>query len=78
MSFGSTIKRLRVGKKLSMADVAKALGLDTRSSVWNWEKDLNLPSTDNLFKIADLYGVDVRFLNDLARSQRESLSAPPG
>lgn len=78
MSFGSTIKRLRVGKKLSLADVARHLGLDTRSSVWNWEKDVNFPSTDNLFKIADLYEVDVRFLNDLVRSQRESLSTPPG
>jgi transcriptional regulator with XRE-family HTH domain len=75
MTLGEKLRELRVGKGWSLRAVAEKLsempprGPVTRGAVFNWEADLNPPSTDHLFKLADLYQVDV---NQLRRHQREA------
>ena len=47
--------RKRVG--LLQSDVAKALGLDCINRISRWENGIAMPSVENLFKLARLYGV---------------------
>lgn len=48
---GRVIKRLRVAKKLSQADLARRLDV-TRGAVWNWENDLKLPASRMMPRLA--------------------------
>lgn len=59
MSFGAKLHELRIGKAMSLQDVANAVGI-SKAHVWNLEKGLSEnPSMDLLVKLADLFRVRV-------------------
>lgn len=59
MSFGETLNRLRVAKRLSLQDVATAVGI-SKAHVWNLEKgQSDNPSIELVVKLADLFRVRV-------------------
>jgi transcriptional regulator with XRE-family HTH domain len=59
MSFGRRLNDLRVGKRMSLQDVATAVGI-SKAHVWNLEKGLSEnPSIELVVKLADLFRVRV-------------------
>jgi len=59
MSFGEKLNRLRVKNKLSLQDVATAVGI-SKAHVWNLEKgQSDNPSIELVVKLADLFRVRV-------------------
>ena len=59
MSFGEKLNRLRVKNKLSLQDVATAVGI-SKAHVWNLEKgQSDNPSIELGVKLADLFRVRV-------------------
>lgn len=65
------IKELRILRKMTQVELAKALGL-TKQCVSNWENDNVLPSIDMLCKLADFFSVTTDYL--LCREEAEVLS----
>lgn len=61
MTIGSRIAKCRKKKNLSQAYVAEILEV-TRQAVSKWETDVNVPDTENLIKLAKLFGVSVEYL----------------
>lgn len=55
---GEYLKELRVKNNLSQEKLGEKLGL-SRQSVSKWEQGYSTPDTDNLIKLAELYGVSV-------------------
>lgn len=66
---GNNIKNIRLSKQWSMADLARYLKM-SRSAVNNWEKGNNLPSPDNINKLAKLGGISTDQL--LGNSTKEN------
>ena len=59
MSFGRKLHDLRLGKRMSLQDVANAVGI-SKAHVWNLEKGLSEnPSIELVVKLADLFRVRV-------------------
>ena len=59
MSFGAQLRVLRIRNRLSLQDVATAVGM-SKAHVWNLEKGLSEnPSIDIVTKLADLFRVRV-------------------
>ena len=59
MSFGETLNRLRIAKRLSLQEVATAVGI-SKAHVWNLEKgQSDNPSIELVVKLADLFRVRV-------------------
>lgn len=50
------IKELREQRRQSLEAVARAIGAK-RQAVWTWETGKSDPSTDNIVKLADHFGV---------------------
>lgn len=61
MTIGSRIAKCRKKKNLSQAYVAEILEV-TRQAVSKWETDVNVPDTENLIKLAKLFGTTVEYL----------------
>ena len=61
MSVGERIMELRKQKKLSQADLAKAMDV-SRQAVSKWENDLASPDTIKLIQLADLLDTPVEYL----------------
>lgn len=53
-----SLVRLREGRGLDQRSLAAALGVSP-SAVAQWERGYNLPGTDNLLALADLFGCSV-------------------
>jgi len=60
-AFGSRLRELRIARGLSQEDMAHAAGLD-RSYVGGVERGQRNVSLDNIHKLADALGVQVREL----------------
>lgn len=59
MSFGKRLHDLRIRHRLSLQDVATAVGM-SKAHVWNLEKGLSEnPSMEIVLKLADLFRVRV-------------------
>lgn len=59
MSFARKLHELRIAKRLSLQDVADAVGI-SKAHVWNLEKALTAnPSMDLVIKLAELFRVRV-------------------
>lgn len=58
MTMGKRIKEYRTQSKLSQEKVAELVGV-SRQAVTKWEADLSAPTTDNLFKLAEIFGTTV-------------------
>ena len=58
MTIGKRIKDFRTKAKLSQEKVAELVGV-SRQAVTKWEADLSAPNTDNLFRLAEIFGTTV-------------------
>jgi transcriptional regulator with XRE-family HTH domain len=83
-SLGSRLRRARIDRGLSIADVVAELGV-SRPTVWAWEKGRTTPKAERLKALSALYGISERELMfgapDVQQSeprQVESESAPSG
>ena len=63
---GERIKMLRESHNLSQAALAKRLGI-TRSSVNAWELGLNVPSTQYIIELSEIFKVSTDYLLGLER-----------
>lgn len=60
--FGERLRKLRIGKDISQADLAKQLGV-VPSSVGKYERvDNSFPSVEVLIKISDFFNVTIDYL----------------
>ncbi len=71
MSFGDTLKILRIEKNMSQQQLAERLFVN-RSSVANWETGRRVPDIVILPRLAGILGVDVSVLANAADSSRDS------
>lgn len=58
---GQKLRKVRLEKKMTLQQVADALGLKTRASVHHWESGFRVPKLASLKRLAKLYGVDVMY-----------------
>lgn len=56
--FGPRLKRLREQRELSLAELARLLGIDYMQ-VYRYEKGLNLPSLETAIKLAQILQVSI-------------------
>ncbi len=61
MMLGKRLKELREHRKLTQADVAKALGID-RTTYGKYETGDSSPHYEKLIQLADFFGVSVDYL----------------
>lgn len=61
MTLGTRIKECRRKAKLSQEKVAELVGV-SRQAVTKWESDQSAPNTENLFKLAEVFGTTVDLL----------------
>ena len=61
VDFSQRLKRVRMDRHMTQAQVAKKIGV-TASMVSSYETDIRLPSYDVMIRIADLFGVSVDYL----------------
>ena len=71
MNIGERIKKCRQEAGWSQEKVAEELGV-SRQSVTKWESGQSMPSTSNLFQLAQLFGTTVDFL-----TKEDSTPEPP-
>ena len=64
MTLGERIKNQRTRAGLSQERVAELVGV-SRQSVTKWESGQSAPSTENLFKLAEIFGTTVDMLLDI-------------
>ena len=78
MSLGARLHELRVRDRMSLQDVADAIGI-SKAHVWNLEKGMSdNPSMDLLLKLAELFRVRVADLvgeNPAAESEAPEMVA---
>ncbi|BFO64668.1 hypothetical protein KCF3NO3_06510 [Chryseobacterium sp. KCF3-3] len=60
-TLGTKLRKLRDGKKISQSEIANILGV-SQSAYNKWEADQARPSSDNLLKISDFHGVEIKDL----------------
>lgn len=70
---GERIKMLRESHNLSQAALAKRLGI-TRSSVNSWELGLNVPSTQYIIELSEIFKVSTDYLLCVAKTQTLDLT----
>lgn len=63
MTLGERIKAFRKNAGMSQEKVAELVGV-SRQAVTKWESGKSAPSTDNLFKLAEIFGTTVDLLLD--------------
>jgi len=56
---GQNIKRIMQIKGLTVKDVQEFLGLSTPQSIYHWFDGRNLPTTDNLYALSELFHLPV-------------------
>ncbi|MGN0628470.1 MAG: helix-turn-helix transcriptional regulator [Oscillospiraceae bacterium] len=61
MTLGERIKVCRKNSGMSQEKVAELVGV-SRQAVTKWESDRSAPSTENLFKLAEIFGTTVDML----------------
>ena len=67
---GKNIRRFRQSRGLSVMDVSELFGGLARNSIYKWERGDTLPSIDNLYSLAWVFGVS---LDELVAGNRASL-----
>lgn len=71
---GANIRAMREQRGLTVKDVQTIFGFDMPQAVYRWEAGLNLPSVDNLFLLAGLFGVKI---DDILIPREIGGDAPP-
>lgn len=69
MSFGTRIKEHRRNYGLTQERVAELVGV-SRQAVTKWESGQSAPSTENLFKLAEIFGTTVDLLLESDERQK--------
>ncbi len=72
MELSKKIKEMRLDKKLTQEDLARACYV-TRSTISNWEAGRRKPDWENLVIIADLFGVSVEELLEKKKSNTNKI-----
>lgn len=72
MSLGERIKEQRKNCGLSQEKVAELVGV-SRQAVTKWEAEQSAPSTENLFRLAEIFGTTVDIL---LASEKEEKNSP--
>ena len=52
---GRQIKRIRMEKQISVADICAYMGFENPQAVYKWQRGETLPSVDNLFALSRLF-----------------------
>lgn len=73
MTLGERIRQCRMDAHLSQEKVAELVGV-SRQAVTKWETNQSAPSTDNLFRLAEILGTTVDFLASPEQSEEISLA----
>ncbi|MFI3212698.1 MAG: helix-turn-helix transcriptional regulator [Eubacteriales bacterium] len=55
---GEKMRQFRLVKKLSVEDVRKYMKFESVQAIYKWEQGKCFPTVDNLFALAELYGVN--------------------
>ena len=71
MTLGEKIKACRQTAGMSQEKVAELVGV-SRQAVTKWEANQSAPNTENLFKLAEIFGTTVDFL----LASREAENSP--
>lgn len=71
MALGERIKECRQNTGLSQEKVAELVGV-SRQAVTKWEMNQSAPNTENLFKLAEIFGTTVDMLLDSNDSNKQS------
>ena len=74
MTLGERIRQCRIDAHLSHEKVAELIGV-SRQAVTKWETNQSAPSTDNLFRLAELLGTTVDFLASPEPTEENTLAA---
>ena len=72
MALGERIKACRQSAGMSQEKVAELVGV-SRQAVTKWEVNQSAPNTENLFKLAEIFGVTVDML---LASEGENKASP--
>jgi len=67
MALGYKLKKIRLDRGLSQANVAEHLNL-TRQSISKWENDNGYPDLDNLVRLSEYYEISI---DDLIKENQE-------
>lgn len=51
---GANIKRMMINDGLSVGDLQKILGFNTKNAIYKWRRGETMPSIDNLVILADV------------------------
>ena len=68
---GEKIKNKRKELNLTQEYLAKELNI-SRQAVSKWEKGLSEPSMDNLVKLSEIFGVDIKYFKNKDEKENES------
>ena len=71
MALGERIKKCRQNAGVSQEKVAELVGV-SRQAVTKWETNQSAPNTENLFKLAEIFGTTVDMLLDSNDSNKQS------
>lgn len=71
MALGERIKECRQSSGMSQEKVAELLGV-SRQAVTKWEANQSAPNTENLFKLAEIFGTTVDMLLDSNDNSKQS------
>ena len=72
-TMGSRITQLREQSGMSQSTLARRMHI-SRASVQSWESGVNLPSTDNLICLAEIFHVSTDYLLDIERERTVNVS----
>lgn len=72
MSLGQRIKQCRQECHLSQEKLAELVGV-TRQAVTKWEADQSAPNTENLFRLAEIFGTTVDLLLTSEEAENRSM-----
>lgn len=73
MALGERIKECRQQANLSQEKVAELVGV-SRQAVTKWEANQSAPSTENLFKLAEIFGTSVDLLLTSGEVKEKSIA----
>lgn len=77
MKLNERIKKCRLDASLSQEKVAELVGV-SRQAVTKWESGLSAPSTENLFRLAEIFGTSVdMLLPNIEQKETAPKDSPP-
>ena len=72
---GARIRELRKQNKLTVEQVRDYLGLESTQSIYKWQRGECMPSIDNLYALAMLFGTSVDGILRGSRGEDEKSSS---